>query len=124
MARPTKDAVQRRDIIVRVRLTVAEKQRMQTAAEIAGLNLSDLLRVRTLDSLPHRRKPSPERAAFIRGLADLGKMGSNLNQIAHACNRRQADLDIVPLPEQMVAHALEGVDSLSHRLLNMLEHGY
>ena len=124
MARPLKDAETRRDIIVRVRLTAAEKQHMQNAAEIAGLNLSDLLRLCTLDSLPQRRKPSPERAAFIRGLADLGKMGSNLNQIARALNRRQTDMVVVRVPEHLVAHALEGVDQLSHQLLNMLDHGH
>lgn len=124
MARPEKDAAEKRDIVIRVRLTRPEKKHLLNAAEIEGLTLSDFLRLRALSTLPRRRKPSVERAAFILGLAELGKIGSNVNQIARALNRRDIGATGSEVSPELVNHALHGVDTLSHHLLSLLEHGH
>ena len=124
MARPLKQPDARRTIVVRVRLTATEKKYLQDAAATDGLTLSDFLRVHALHALPRRRKPTPERAAFIQALAELGKLGSNLNQIARALNRREPFAAVRNVHAEVIDRAVSGVDTLSHHLLNMLEHGH
>ena len=123
MARPLKQAPEKRSVIAKVRLTSAEKRQMNEAAEIEGVTVSELLRLRTLSTLPLRRKPSPERAALIRGLGELGKMGSNLNQIAHHFNVEAKRRETPPIPDGTIEDVLQHVKALSHHLVNLLGHG-
>jgi uncharacterized protein (DUF1778 family) len=95
MARPLKGGGDKRESIIRVRFTAAEKIQIQKAASSRGLTVSDFIRVLAINASPLFRKATPERAAFIKGLAELGKIGSNLNQIARAINRKQAGLAAV-----------------------------
>ncbi len=44
--------------------------------------MSDYVRVTVLNSTPVLKQIDPERAALITGLGQLGKIGSNVNQIA------------------------------------------
>jgi uncharacterized protein (DUF1778 family) len=125
MARPQKHSAEKRTYMIRVRLTDNEKKQLKEAADIAGFTLSDHVRVKAIASLPRHRKANPERAALIRSLADLGKIGSNLNQIARAINRRELSGDDSGLPDKAVIEAaMLRVDMLSHHLINLLEHGH
>jgi len=123
MARPLKQASEKRSNIAKVRLTSAEKKQMKAAAEIEGVTVSDLLRLRTLSTLPLRRKPSPERAALIRGLGELGKLGSNINQIAHQLNLDAKRTGDAPTGDKIIQEALGQIETLSNHLVNLLGHG-
>lgn len=123
MARPLKQAAEKRSVIAKVRLTSSERRQMAQAAEIEGVTVSDLLRIRTLSTLPLRRKPSPERAALIRGLGELGKLGSNINQIAHHLNLEAKRMDRPPIPDSVIQEVLQQLATLSHHLVNLLGHG-
>lgn len=121
MARPHKEEPAKRNIMLRLRLTAAEKKSLQAVADNAGLSISDFVRGKALASSPLHRKATPERAALIKGLAGLGKIGSNLNQIARSANRLQNDA--MPLPQQIIDDALAQIESLSQHLIKILSHG-
>ena len=63
----------------------------QTAAE-AGLSMAAFLRALALGSTGPRavRRPAIERETLARILGELGKLGSNVNQIAHWANAVRA----------------------------------
>ncbi len=121
MARPNKGETEKRSIMLRLRLTAAEKKSLQAVADNAGLSISDFVRGKALSAQPLHRKATPERAALIKGLAGLGKIGSNINQIARVMNRLQNDA--APLPQQIIDDALTQIESLSQHLIKILSHG-
>ncbi len=124
MARPKKDVIERRDTIIRVRLTQTEKKNLLTAAGVASCSLSDFLRLKALDNAPRNKRASPERAGFIAALAQLGKVGSNLNQIARALNRKAMTGQGADIPDEQIRHVLLHVDTLTLHLTELLEHGH
>jgi hypothetical protein len=69
--------------------TPAERAQLDAAAERAGMTVSAFMRQQCLGTAGPRavRRPPVERAALAQLLAQLGKCGSNLNQIARALNR-------------------------------------
>ncbi|MRG48291.1 plasmid mobilization relaxosome protein MobC [Chitinophaga sp. SYP-B3965] len=129
MARPPKNGgknnIGPRDDMIRVRVSQAEKKRLHMAAQNAGYTLSDFLRVTAINAIPRTRIATPERAAFIRGLAELGKIGSNINQIARNLNRRSqtGGDNSASISAELIAQALRSVDTLSHHLAKMFQDG-
>ena len=81
----------------RMRCTPAEYAQLEAAAESAGLHIGPFMRMQCLGTPGPRaaRRPPVERAALAQILAQLGKCGSNLNQIARELNRgRDTPADI------------------------------
>lgn len=76
-----------------VRLTDGEHEALSGRAESAGLTLADYIRSQALGAKPLRARvrPAVERAELARILAELGKLGSNVNQIARNLNRDRAE---------------------------------
>lgn len=72
----------------RMRCTPAEYAQLEAAAERAGLTTGGFMRMQCLGTAGPRaaRRPPVERAALAQLLAQLGKCGSNLNQIARVLN--------------------------------------
>lgn len=73
-----------------VRLTTAEKDALNKAAQQCGLSVSELVRARVLG---HRLRPKAEpeggyQAMEPRLFAHLSRLGNNMNQIARAFNER------------------------------------
>lgn len=124
MARPSKDGDSKRDRVIRVRFTAGERTRLFKIAEERGLTLSDFIRVLALNAVPLRRRANPYRAALIKGLAELGKIGSNVNQMARALNRRQEGNDDTSIPPDLITHALHGVNTLTNHLIKELTDGH
>lgn len=64
------------------RVTPEEKAEIEAAAEQAGLTVGSFVRDRILTKCKtgKRRKPSLDRVLLSKTLAQLGKVGSNLNQ--------------------------------------------
>ena len=88
MARPHKDGDDKRDLTIRVRVTTTERNRIWQLAAEQGHTPSDFMRLRTMAAtLPLRRVPTPDRKILLNLMAELGKLGSNVNQIArHLAN--------------------------------------
>jgi len=110
MARPQKGGDDKRELIVRFRLTAAEKKQISVNAASVGMTTSDYIRNRILGSQPHIKKATPERADMIRMLGHLGKIGSNINQVARALNRKGDDSSISP---ELIAYTLQEVKTLA-----------
>lgn len=75
-----------RNKIIPLRCNDAERVAIKAAAEQAGLAVGGFLRALALGDAGPRavRKPPVERQELVRLLGELGKIGSNVNQIAKA----------------------------------------
>jgi hypothetical protein len=72
----------------------AELAELDELASRAGLTRASFQRVQSLATPPKTRstrRAPVERELLAKTLGQLGKIGSNLNQIAHAANLNQAD---------------------------------
>jgi hypothetical protein len=74
--------------VVRLRLTDAEQAELSARAERAGLAVGAYLRQQALGgSGPRARRRLPaDAAALLQLLGQVGRIGSNINQLAHAAN--------------------------------------
>ena len=75
---------------ISVRCTAEERAAIDEAARTAGLSVGAYLRTLALGKAGPRavRRPPIERKELARLLGHLGKVGSNINQLAHAFNSR------------------------------------
>jgi uncharacterized protein YgfB (UPF0149 family) len=78
---------ERRTVPLHIRLTPTEKRTLAARADAAGADFSDYVRGLVLDTQPKRTKATGDRRALIEALAELGKIGSNVNQLARDHNR-------------------------------------
>jgi hypothetical protein len=71
-----------------IRFTPAELAQIEEAASRAGLTFASFGRAQMLSALPPRsvRRPPVEKELLAKILGQLGKAGSNLNQVARAAN--------------------------------------
>ncbi|AEV99697.1 hypothetical protein A4D02_35455 [Niastella koreensis] len=123
MPRPRKHHTDRRTKRVELRLTEAEEAALVRQAADDGLSVSDFIRKAALGKKPVVRKATPERAAFIKGLAELGKIGSNVNQIAKALNTDLAAHQQISVPSELMTATLYALQTLSKNLLKHLTNG-
>ncbi len=75
--------------VVGVRLNEAEHFELALKAEDAGLSIPAFIRKKLLDEVftkPRKAAPSLDKKLLGMILAQLGKLGSNMNQIAHRLN--------------------------------------
>jgi hypothetical protein len=70
------------------RCTPAFREAVVAAAAASGMELADYVRARLSDDRyePRRKRGGPDTDALRRILAQMGKQGSNLNQLAHHLN--------------------------------------
>ena len=92
---------------ISVRCTAKERAAIDAAATEAGLSIGAYLRALAVGHPGPRavRRPPIERKELARLLGHLGKVGSNINQLAHAYNSTRripslAELDV--MREQVV----------------------
>lgn len=71
-----------------VRVSPAERAEIEAAAEAANLTIASYIRETVLRAPQTKkvRRPSLDRALLAQMLGQLGKVGGNLNQIAHRLN--------------------------------------
>ena len=89
MARPHKTDA--RSVQLKARFTEAEHETVARASETTGMSVSDLLRFGVLRQPPppSRRNVHPVKDSreLARLLGAVGKIGSNVNQLAHVANQ-------------------------------------
>lgn len=120
MARPEKPNDDKREFIIRLRVTSSEKSQIWQHAKNAGLTPSDFLRGLALAAKPARNVPTPDRELLLKILAELNKNGSNLNQIARVHNRMREDGEAIDISEHAMNSAIYGVDTLTKHLMELL----
>ncbi|GAB4023355.1 hypothetical protein GCM10028808_73560 [Spirosoma migulaei] len=121
MARPSKDDADKREFTIRVRVTASEKLRIWQMAAENGYTPSDFMRLRTMAATqPLRHKPTPDRELLLNVMAELGKIGSNVNQIARSLNSRDETGQLVGINAYEINQAMQGLDSLTAQVLKLL----
>ena len=102
-----------REQFIAVRCNAAEYATITTKAESAGLSVGAYLRTLAIGTAGPRamRRPPVERVELARLLGELGKLGSNVNQIARVVNtigdkRPEHDLAAIAADVQMMRSAL------------------
>jgi hypothetical protein len=81
-----------RGVIVPVRMTVEERDRLQALSARSGLAAGAFMRAAAFGEAGPRaqRRPSAEAATLRRLLGELGRVGNNVNQIARRLNSGEA----------------------------------
>ena len=95
-AKPTRSGSQtrQRKRHVFVNLTESEYLAVADQANRSGLSLSSLARAALLGAnVPVTRRPPVEKALLAQALGQLGKIGSNINQIAHRSHMGRAPME-------------------------------
>src|SRR5262245_40842341 len=84
----TGSETRQRSLVITARFTEQEAQTLRTMAARAGITVGALIRHAVLNIDPPRaaRKPAIDIQIAARVLAQLGKIGSNINQLAHQAN--------------------------------------
>ena len=79
-------------LIPAIRCTDKERTAIKAAADRAGLSVGAFMRSQALGTPGPRsvRRPPVEKEELARLLGWLGKLGSNVNQLAHGFNRTGA----------------------------------
>lgn len=73
---------------IHFRLLSSEKTEFDRRCEEAGVSRADYFRMQCLDDKPLRKRKVPpvESQLLLETLGQLGRIGSNVNQLAKACN--------------------------------------
>ena len=80
--------------LIAIRYSLQEYAALKNMAQRAGLSVSAFVRLEASGIKP-RRKTTPDQRLAVRYLAELGKIGSNLNQFVRAVHLHQAESDEV-----------------------------
>lgn len=123
MKRKKSKKTTRRTKRLHIRLNDEEKSLLSALAKEHGLSISDFVRVTVTRSLPIMPKAKLDRALFIGTLGQLGKIASNVNQVAHELHRERIIGNGHHVPDRIIEGALIGIKTLSDHLLSILEDG-
>lgn len=75
--------------VIGVRVNEVEQAELKISAEAAGLSVPSFIRSKVLAEIQTASRPAPpsiDRKLLSQLLGQLGKVGSNINQIAHKLN--------------------------------------
>ena len=77
-----------REFVISFRVGGDEYEHIQTEADHAGVTVGTFARDVLVDARAPRRvrRPPAAKAELVRILGELGKIGSNVNQLAHKAN--------------------------------------
>jgi uncharacterized protein (DUF1778 family) len=123
MPRPALPKHQLKRVLIQLRLTSEEKSLLIFYAKSLGLTITDFVKSRTLHKPPRIKKANFDREVLIRLLSELGKIGSNLNQIAKFMNSQKTTFYSVTVKEAYIVQVLSEVQQLSDRILKELDNG-
>ena len=80
------DTNKKKRVLIQLRSSYEEKITLKEFARLAGMNITDFIKSRTLQKPPRMKVVTPEREILLRMLSELSKIGSNINQIAKKVN--------------------------------------
>jgi hypothetical protein len=105
---------------IAVRVTLEDRAKITAAAGEAGLKIGGYLRALALGSAGPRalRRPRVEREELMRLLGEIGKLGSNVNQIAKAFN----SIGTVPAVAELTAIRAD-ITAMRAAVMGALGHG-
>lgn len=99
MPRRSGSEKRKRSCMLTARFNQQEAEAIRLIADKSGLSVGSLIRRALLDAAPppSRRRPSVNYKAVAQVLGQLGKIGSNINQLAHAANLGRTQLNSIEL---------------------------
>jgi hypothetical protein len=115
-SKPRGSNTDKRDVILPIRLTAEEFAIIEHDAERAGLTRSSYVRSVVLNAPVPRggKRPHIHREELGKLLGHIGKIGSNLNQIARAANSN------IPYSHQVLESSLEDIKILHQDIRRVL----
>lgn len=119
MKRTPENGGEKRNLVFRFRVTADEKIKLQQLAKEYGMTVSDIVRTRL-----GGKDRSADRKTFIRLLAEIGKQGSNLNQIAKAMNVWMKTGNDPKIDALTVRNCLMEINRLTKELLEIIKYGH
>lgn len=119
MERTPENGGGKRDLIFRFRATADEITTLKQHAKRDGTTVSDFIR-RKLSA----RSERSDRKDYIRLLAEIGKQGSNLNQIAKAMNIWVNTGNDPKIEPGMLRHCILEINRLTKELIEIIKHGH
>jgi Bacterial mobilisation protein (MobC) len=119
MKRTSENGGEKRDLIFRFRATADEIVTLKQQAKRDGSTVSEFIR-RRLNTFGERNS----RKDYIRLLAEIGKQGSNLNQIAKAMNIWVKSGNDPKIEPSMIRHCILEINRLTRELMEIIKHGH
>lgn len=119
MKRTPENGGEKRDAVFRFRVNAAEKELIRQHAAQQGLSVSEFLRKKVDDYYS-----GIDRHTVIRLLAETGKQGSNLNQIAKALNIEAATGRPARIDPGFIHRTLQEITRLTGELIGIIKHGH
>lgn len=119
MKRTPNNGGEKRDAVFRFRVTAAEKELIRQHAAQQGLSVSKYLRKKVDDY-----HSGLDRHTVIRLLAETGKQGSNLNQIAKVLNIETKTGEPARIDAGFVNRTLSEIARLTSELMEIIKHGH
>ncbi len=108
-----------RDLIFRFRATADEITTLKKNAKRDGVSLSEFVRRRL-----GRQSEGTDRKDYIRLLAEIGKQGSNLNQIAKAMNIWVKTGNDPKIEAGMLRHCILEINRLTKEIIELIKNGH
>lgn len=121
MSEIQKQKVKEKRVLIQLRTTEQDKNTLREFAQRAGMNITDFVKFRTLSKPPRIKMATPEREVLLRLLSELGKIGTNINQMAKVMNTDMKTSFSVSVTEDLVAAALNSMKQTSSEILQALE---
>ncbi len=105
---------------IAVRITDDDHSFLEQSASLAGLSIGAFLRTVALGTAGARavKKPRIEREQLAKLLGEIGKLGSNVNQIA-----RWANTDKRAPDDRVLALMREDIAAMRAEVMKALDHG-
>jgi hypothetical protein len=105
---------------IAVRVTDADRERIKEKAQEAGYKIGGYLRALALGSAGPRavKGPRVEREQLARVLGEIGKVGSNVNQLAKWSNTEKA-----PASAGELAQIRADIAAMREAVMKALDHG-
>lgn len=124
MTQENVNTTNKKRVLIQLRTTEEDKQKMIELADEAGMNITDFIKSCTLGKEPRIKKANPDREILIRLLAELGKVGSNVNQIAKVMNTEKKTFYTVAVREDLIASVLATIQTVSSNIYKQINYSY
>jgi hypothetical protein len=109
-------------VLIQLRTDEDDKNKIVEFAKEEGMTITDFVKFCTLNKAPRIKKAKPDREVFIRILGELGRIGSNVNQIAKAMNTDMKNYYSISIKETLIAETLLVISKASTAILTQLVH--
>lgn len=110
-------------VLIQLRTTEEDKKTLTDLAKEAGMNMTDFIKSRVFEYAPKTRVATFDREILIKLLAELGRVGSNVNQIAKVMNTEKKTFYTVSVREDIIRGVLATVQTVTSNIYKQINYG-